>query len=281
MIPDDLDCWLNTVTRRLPADVAELIREEITAHYEDSVADALATGLSPLEAHRQAMAALGDTGDVAEGFSATYTAPQRYLIAAAIGMLYPLAYLASIPLNIQLSGEAVFNLTLFLPLLYVAYGFKTVLVQRPHGANLTIYERVIHTGIVAMCLARFFGWIIYHHPMIAETYTRSLAEARSMLELLLNGVALLGLMLVAAGFVMLGERALHLRETLYGLLKPSGVLVIGCGLCLAGYSIGVINDSSGIRTLAESLAVISGMLAVILWSFIFFRARGEMMQLVA
>ncbi len=281
MNSDDLSRWLQQVTRQLPDDVAELIREEITAHYDDSVADAIAAGCSPVEAHQQAMAALGSSGDVADGFAQTHHAPRNYLIAAVIGMVYPLAYLASIPLNIQLSGESVFNLTLFLPLLYVAYGFKTMLAQRPHGANMVGYERIIHTGIVAMCGARFLGWVIYHQPIITETYTRSLTEVHSMIELALNTVALIGLLLVAMGFMLLGERVLHLRETLYGLLKPAGILVIGCGLCLAGYSIGVLNDSSGLRTLAESLAVISGMLAVMLWSCIFFRARSEIQVFAA
>jgi hypothetical protein len=281
MTSDDLKRWLDHVTCQLPEDVADMIREEITAHYDDAVADALVAGCSPEAAHQQAMAALGSASDVAAGFNQTHHAPRHYLIAAVMGMLYPLAYLASIPLNIQLSGEAVFNLTLFLPLLYVAYGFKTMLAQRPHGADMRLYERIIHTGIVAMCVPRFFSWMIYHQPIITETYTRSLAEAHSTIELALNGMALIGLLLVALGFVLLGERTLHLRETLYGLLKPAGILVIGCGLCLAGYSIGVVNDSSGLRTLTESLAVITGMIAVMLWSFIFFRARSEITLLAA
>lgn len=280
MTSDDLRLWLAQATRHLPDAVADLIREEITAHYEDAVADAIGAGCSPTEAHQQAMAALGSPSDAADGFNQTHHAPRNYLIAAALGMVYPLAYVASIPWNTQVSGESVFNLTLFLPLLYVVYGFRTMLAQRPHGANMTLYERIIQTGIVAICVPRFFGWVVYHQPIIAETYTRSLAEAQSMVELALNGMALIGLLLVAVGFVLLGERTLHLRETLYGLLKPASLLVMGCGVCLAGYSIGVVNDSSGLRTLAESWAVITGMLAVMLWSFIFFRARSEI-ELVA
>jgi hypothetical protein len=272
------DRWLKRATRGLARDVAALVREELTAHFEDAVAEYVSEGMTHLEAQQAALHDLGDDSEVAEGFQQTHGAGRHYLIAAVLGMSYPALYLLSIPFNERIAGTMVFNLAIFLPLLYVAYSFKVVLAQRPHGANFLTYERIIHTGIVAMCVPRLVGWLVYHQPIIAEAYTRAFGDAHSMNEWLLNAVALSGLFIAAVGFIGMGERVLHLRERLYGLLRPAGLLAMGCGMGLALYCVGVLVGNSTLREVSEMAAVVTGMITVVLWSVIFFRARSEMVM---
>src|SRR5690349_20478008 len=113
MITPEFERWLKRATKRLPSETAEIVREELTAHFEDAVADYLAEGKTPQEAQQAALLALGDEGEISDGFQQTHFAGRRYLIAAAIGMVYPVVYLLSIPFNQYFAGVMVFNPAIF------------------------------------------------------------------------------------------------------------------------------------------------------------------------
>jgi len=278
MTSPDLTRWLKTAAHGLPTAAAARLCAELTDHYLDAYEYALEEGLDEATARRTALEALGNARALANEYQHTYHTRRRYRLAAVVGMSYPLLYGFSVSFNESVAGHLAFNLALFLPLLYIVYGFKTLLAVRPHGAPLYIYEQLIHTGIVAVSVPRLFGWVIYHRPLIAEATTRSFSDIHSFSELLMNAIALLGLFLIAGGFLLLGERALRVRESLYGLLKPSAVLGLVCGVGLGVYAIGTLGNNTLVRGPAEALAVMSGMLSVILWSMIFFRAQGEIRQ---
>ncbi|HEY1658033.1 MAG TPA: hypothetical protein VGG14_06785 [Candidatus Sulfotelmatobacter sp.] len=55
-----LESWLTQATRHLARDSAAQVRAEIQEHYESAREAAMATGATPDEADRQAVAALGD-----------------------------------------------------------------------------------------------------------------------------------------------------------------------------------------------------------------------------
>jgi hypothetical protein len=55
-----LDSWLNQATRRLSRDSTAQVRAEIQEHFESAREDAVASGATPDEAQRLALAALGD-----------------------------------------------------------------------------------------------------------------------------------------------------------------------------------------------------------------------------
>lgn len=278
MTPPALARWLKTATHGLPAAAAERLREELTDHYLDAYEYALEEGQDETTARTTALEALGSARELASAYQHTYHTRRRYQIAAVVGMSYPLLYGFSVAFNESVAGHLAFNLALFLPLLYIAYAFKTLLAVRPHGAPLYTYEKLIHTGIVAVSVPRLFGWVIYHQPLIAEATSRSFSDIHSVAELLINAMALIGLFLTAGGFLLLGERALRVRESLYGLLKPSAVLGLVCGVGLGIYAIGTLGNNMVVRAPAEALAVMSGMLSVVVWSMIFFRAQGEIRQ---
>ncbi len=278
MTPPELARWLKTATHGLPAAAAARLSAELTDHYLDAYEYALGEGYSDAIARTIALDALGNARAVSDEYQTTYHTRRNYRIAAVVGLSYPLLYGVSVAFNESVAGHLAFNLALFLPLLYIVYGFKTLLAVRPHGAPLYTYEQLIHTGIVAVSVPRLFGWIIYHKPIIAEATSRSFSDMHSLPELLINGVALVGFFLMAAGFLLLGERALRVRESLYGLLKPSAVLGLVCGVGLGMYTLGTLGNNMLVRAPAETLTVMSGMLSVVVWSMIFFRAQGDIRQ---
>ncbi|MGB1288325.1 MAG: hypothetical protein ACPG7F_17450 [Aggregatilineales bacterium] len=273
----DLQHWLKQATKGLPADDADRVRDELLWHYEDARDAYLSEGMTPDAAHQAVMADLGIAKDVATGFKVSRYASRRYLWIAIPGLLYPFMHLLLMQLHAHISGTAVFNLVIFLPLLYVVYGFKTLLAERPHGANLKLYEQVIHTGIVLACVPRLLAWLIYHRPMVIESYGMSLWDTHTQMELVLNLMTLTGFFILAAGLLSLGERVLHLHESLYGLLKPAAVLAIGCGVIVGIYAVASMMGHADLSLMADYGLAIVGMIAVVLWSFIFFRARTELL----
>ena len=272
----DLQRWLTKATKGLPGDEAAMLRDELRWHYEDTCEAYRAEGLTDDEAHQATMTDLGAAGAVAGSFREVYRAGSRYLLIALAGLLYPPVHFFLIHLNNHLSGAVVFNLVIFLPLLYIVYGLKTLLAERPHGANMKLYEQVIHTGIAVACVPRLLTWLTYHQPMVMESYSRSLWDTASTFELTLNLVTLLGFFIIALGLMTAGERVLHLRETLYGLLKPAGILLIGMGLCFGIYAVASVMGNAGLSVLADNVIAIVGMIGIVLWSLIFFRSRTEM-----
>lgn len=268
----DLERWLDQAAHGLPADVAALVREEIAAHYDDAYRDYLLEGMNPDDAHRQVMLDLGDVADTAEGFQHIHQADRRYLKAALVGLAYGAGYLVSIPLNERLGGAVGFNPAIFLFVLYILHSFKIIFTDRFSTERFDFYVTLITRGIVVVCVTRLLGWTIFHHPTITESSTRSLWDGMTRFELALNLISLSGLLLVAAGLIVLGERAFHLRHHLYGLWKPVSGGVVACGLALATFGIASSYGMGDLGHLSTVAAVVAGLAACGLSVFIFFRA---------
>jgi len=64
--------WLEFATKGICQEGKERIRDEISAHYEDSLHDALQQGVTQIAAHIAAMESLGDPNKAAKGFRRSY-----------------------------------------------------------------------------------------------------------------------------------------------------------------------------------------------------------------
>lgn len=69
--------WLRTATQGLPEDVTLSLREELQSHYEDAVRDYLAQGKDSADAHRAALADLGDARQVGRALRRVHLNPLR------------------------------------------------------------------------------------------------------------------------------------------------------------------------------------------------------------
>jgi hypothetical protein len=268
----DLARWLHKATRGLPADAAEMVREEIEAHYDDARRDHLLTGLSPEDAHIAAMRELGDVEATAGGLRHTHLADRRYLKAGLLGVAYALGYLLLLPLNHLLGGDLGFNPANFLFVLYIAHSFKLIASDRFTTRPVHFYTTMVARGIVVVCVTRLLGWIIFHNPTITESYSRTLWDTVSQWEYLLNLLSLSGLLLVAISLLVLAEQALHLHSSFYGLLRViiGGVTV--CGLGLAVFGVTSTYGIMEISLISGNIMLLTGLAVTVLWSFVFLRA---------
>ena len=279
MTHSDLERWLKKSTRGLDAELSELIHEEITAHYEDALADYQSAGHDSGTAHQMAMRDLGDESAVGADFRNVHYSQWRYLAYALVGLMYPIGYLISIPFNEILVGGVAFNLAIFLPMIYIVSSFRTLLRDRFSQMDIEKNIMLIRWGIIILCLTRFIGWEFYHQPTIVESYSRSIFDAISMWEMGLNIVSIAGLLLAAAGFIFIGEQTLRLREEFYGLLKPLGLSIITCGAGFPLYGLcSLVGQAQGCM-IAEMIADMAGIIATLTWSFIFWRERQMQMMI--
>ena len=281
MANPDLARWLDTVTQGMTADIADLIRDEISAHYDDAHADYLAEGHSSTEAHRLAMRDLGDESVTAKGFQRTHSTERRYLMIGLLGLAYPFVYLLTIPINQKLIGGIGFNLAIFLPLIYILHSFRVMIQDRFQDVQIEKNILLIRWGIIVLCLARFMGWLLYKQPTVVESYTRSLWDAISFNESLLSFASLAGLFLLSVGIILVGEQVFQLRQRFDHALKPLCVVVMVCGISFVVYGIGSLYGNLGIAVLAELTGVIAGMMATLLWASIFFRERASLVQVTS
>lgn len=269
----DLQRWLDKSTRGLDSDLAEMIREELQDHYDDAIADYLAEGHTDTTAHQLAMRDLGDESAVRKGFKQVHTMEWRYMAYALVGAMYPLAYILSIPFNESLVGGVAFNLAIFLPMIYIVSSFRLLLRNHFNPTDIEKNVMLVRWGIIILCITRLIGWRIFHQPTILESYSRSIFDAVNLWEMGLNFVSIAGLLLTAFGFFFLGEQALRLRESLFGLIKPLGFAVLVSGVGFAVYGIGSLIGMADVSMLAEMITVMAGMIATLIWSFIFWRER--------
>jgi len=273
----DLERWLDKSTHGLDDDLADTIREEISDHYLDAVDDYLMQGYAEGDAHVMAMRDLGDESAVSKGFRQVHGSETRYLLYVLVGLVYPLGYLLSIPFNELLVGGVAFNLAIFLPMIYIISSFRMLLRDHFNTTDIEKNVMLIRWGIILVCVTRLLGWYIYHQPTIIESYSRSIFDAVSIFEMGLNFASIAGLLLAAGGFIFIGEQTLHLRESLFGLLKPLGLAIILCGVGFAVYGLGSLVGMANLSVIAEMVAVMAGMVATLMWSFIFWRERQMQM----
>lgn len=273
----DLQRWLDKSTHGLDSELAEMIREELYDHYDDAIGDYLSQGYDEVFAHQMTMRDLGDESAVSKGFRQVHHSQWRYLAYALVGLVYPLAYIISIPFNESIVGGVAFNLAIFLPMIYIISSFRLILRDHYHSIDIEKNIILIRWGIILLCITRLIGWRIYHQPTIVESYSRSIFDAVSMWEMGLNFVSIAGLLLAAGGFIFIGEQMLTLQDDLFGLVKPLSLAIMIGGASFAIYGIGSLLGMADVCVIAEMIAVLAGMIATLSWSFIFWRERQTQM----
>ncbi|HEX8991319.1 MAG TPA: hypothetical protein VF784_06540 [Anaerolineales bacterium] len=65
-------CWLDTATAKLPSQVADWVRDELQAHYQDAFENPTGRGLDYIEARRLALFELGHSALTASRLQKTH-----------------------------------------------------------------------------------------------------------------------------------------------------------------------------------------------------------------
>jgi hypothetical protein len=270
--------WLDSVTQQLPPETANYTRNELIAHYEDAVADYTATGLSPDQAHTQAMTDLGKDEVTWRGLKDVHLGYKRYQWAmiASFSMLmfvlgFPIVYLA-LGLR-ENSGQAVTLFVIDDLLLYGLTTFVLLSIKRlfTWRFNLSETGRFIWLsvgGLTLQIMADITSVLMFGYSHNIGNKYVTIFQTGSVLEVGLHLVSLVGFILIGLGLLGLARQILKTR--LYGLSVPLAVLLMVMGGCFfSGWL--WLNISSAISLL---VGVIVQLCHLIIWSLLtllFFR----------
>lgn len=87
--------WLKQIASGLPDDVAESVRDEYTAHYEDAADDLMTQGLSQIEAQNKAVEQLGNADKISRRLKDVHIGRATYISAMYASMVLFLLYIAN------------------------------------------------------------------------------------------------------------------------------------------------------------------------------------------
>ncbi len=273
-ITEDLAHWLETATRGLPAAAQAVVRAEIEAHYADAVEDHRASGKTAEEAHRAAMADLGDVRATARALRDTHLARQRYMKAMAVSlagiatfMIMPILYDI---VKSEMLVSLIIRVSLLLTTLYTLFSLKALL--RLDGRWLDRPISLVVWSILAADGARILFWILFNQPAITETGERSFWAAAPFLQKALDGVALGGEFVTGAGLLLLGLGLMQVKNPRYGLRMPLQVLMLAMGCLEVGFIAAIVAEAGEAAAVLGSFGMLSIVLAFALLTLIFFRA---------
>jgi len=283
---EELARWLQTATRGLSREVQDRVRVEIEAHYDDAVADHLAAGKDADEAHRAALADLGEPQGTARALRGAYVSTARMLAALGLALVFPFLFFTLPLVVLGLTGSEVavmisWNVLIFGATAYVLLTFRRLVAQNHHASQLdrwlamSIWGLGIDTGAVVVSL------LVFGVAAITQAENRTLWEVSPLIQVVLDWVALSGVfvvgvgLLIAAGILRRLENSLYgLRELLAAALGLAGLLVVGFVLSLL---FSAIADTSLTAAVLSSLIWVFHTIILAVLALLFFRAvyRGR------
>ena len=269
----ELKKWLDEATKALPAKVSAHARRELLAHYEDAVEAHTAKGKLPMEAHRAALAAMGDAKETARALRETHLAERRYTIAAALALLYPISLFVTLgPLGgYDFVSIFVSNALLLLPSLYILSAFRLLLrgrysFERANGAIMAVC-----VGLVVLTLTPTLSTLLLGQPT-ATQMLRVFGEGTSPLQPVFDAIAVIGVLIAGGGLVWLAERLMYLETSLYGLRLPFRLLAFLLGAAMMSFGISVALSATTLAIFANVFILLFATVTYCLWTLIFFRA---------
>jgi hypothetical protein len=158
-IHPDLARWLDTATEGLSSEVAAAVRDELTAHYEDALAEYTEQGAA--DAHARAMADLGAADTTAQGLKDAHLGRRRYEMASVASLLTVItifvvnfAYVLCVGKGPQAKMILllVFNLVMLPLSLWVLLTLKRLLTWRFGVPRLDRIFALGIGGLVANCI---------------------------------------------------------------------------------------------------------------------------------
>lgn len=263
--------WLETATRGLPKAAKRLFHDEITAHYDDTVADLLREGASIHDARKAALAQLGDAQITALALRRTHLAPRRYRQAALVTVLSLLSFVLGALFTIQ---PILFLLVSVGCTTIVLHALRYWLTPDADDKRLALPLALIVVGTSLIGLFSLLGGqalapvvVVLTDPFIVtrlDLYTQPLMVSHVILALLT--------ILIGVGWLWFGEALLRFDHLL-------SRRVFGLRLCLAGVGLGLIGVGAALMlrnsfalNLFNLLVIICGTARHALLAYIFLRA---------
>jgi hypothetical protein len=226
-LSDLLTRWLNDATRGLPANIAEIVRGELQNHYLDACETHAREGLPPDEAARLALAELGDAAEVDAGLRSAHISRARLVAAMLACALYPLS-LALMPRMEAILGNyfalMIQDVVSVLVLVYVISTFIQLLGF--DKARLRMPAGLLIAGIVINVFDRLIFFALFHQLPLIGPGDSVYWNTASGLSILMDCIFLGSELLTALATLWLGLRLLRLPERLFGLQRPTALLML-------------------------------------------------------
>lgn len=230
---DDLTLWLDIATDGLPDEVANVVWDEIEAHYEDTVTALRAQGMAPTLAHQNTMAALGEVEHTATKLREVHSAGGRYLIAAAVSLIFPVFAFPVAFFPIWALSELMLVAIILLPSLYMSVTLRRMLLET-HDFDLTRWRVWLFNVSVALFTLPLAGaWLLARQPIGLRL------EAFFNGEMSLFGYVfilpfVIGMLAFALSLFVMGVRVLQIPGRLAFLKLPfaASMFLSGIGLLL-------------------------------------------------
>ncbi len=270
----DLIRWLDRATADLPGEVRETVRDEISAHYEDAVAEHRERGLTAEVAHRAAIAELGDAGETASGLCETHLAERSYTRAMIISTAFPVVYML-VEMKTNLSWAAfdfIFCAAILFPTLYVLRAFKRLLVGRYLLTPEDWIFPLLNGAIVMLCVPRMLPFLLGREGLSLEYTTNVIAEAPWSLDALLMLAACGGMALSGLSCILLSDRLAKLEDGLFGLRRALRYTLLLTGVGMVAFLVGLLAKAYVFGSLTNLLTIFAFLLTNTLWTLLFFRA---------
>ena len=242
--PETFEQWLQTATSNLPAHIQAVIQSEFENHFQDACEAHQTNGQGPQEAQRNALADLGSPLVVSEHLLATHVSKRQSLetIIACAGYIVMLLLFPKLMDVIGDLGSYViqdvfstFMLSFILTVFIRLIGFNIAKLYFP--ARLMIVSLILGTIVR---LGYFF--IFNRLPFVGQAGGISW-ETDAGLGLILDTGFLLAEFLTAIASGWLGWRLYQMKQGLYGLLGPIGILFMLVCPFAGGLAISLLLDS--------------------------------------
>ena len=275
--------WLDTATRKLPAEVAASAREELTVHYEDAVEAHMESGASQSDAHQQAIRELGAPNLVANGLSDVHRGQKHYfwgMFASASVLIVLIGRIIlheALDLELFTAASNVFlgvgDVILTLITAYILMLLGRILSWRFNQTNV---DRIITFLIAGQVLA--IGCDVLYRSFagseLDDLYVGSalgVFDADTLPAALLILGSGLGRIIMGTGIVLVGLRVREASAGLYGLGKPLAFLLFAMGAGLISTPLWTHLEWGFVVYLAEVVNILAHMLIWNLLILLFFR----------
>jgi hypothetical protein len=277
-IHPDLARWLDTATEGLSSEVAAAVRDELTAHYEDALAEY--TGQGAADAHARAMADLGAADTTAQGLKDAHLGRRRYEAASVASLLTVItifvvnfAYVLCVGKGPQARTILLlaFNLVM-LPLgLWVLLTLRRLLTWRFGVPRLDRIFALGIGGLVANCIVDSVSQAVFGYSFNSGG-VRSVLDLTGGFEIAVNLAALGALAAIGVSLIGIAVRIIRLEDGLYGLGKVLAVVTFVMGLCFASIGVWVTLRVEMLIAAASLTVMLAHFLLWPLATLLFFRA---------
>ncbi len=263
----EFEAWIETAVYKLSSDTQTLAREELEAHFWDSVDAYLEQGIDSETACRTALADLGNGAVVQTQFQETHLSEGRYKTAVLLGALLPMGLLIPAFLNRFEQIDLLLLLFLTLPALYGFATLRILLEQRymffEAKRPLACLQFSGGLVIVSMMLA----YMLLGSPILSVLTDFYLLKRPSPITVILSILVIVGVVGVGGCMIWLGEQLMEIPSQPDGSIRLFRLLSIGVGLsiliCL-GIAWSATLEIFGVVTLtAVILAVVE--YALLIW----------------